>query len=105
MVVLGEQGVVNPGLLVKALHVSDAHQFNQVLVSLGVFAEQHQVEGILIHAVHLIQMAAGRHIHLTADNGLDALLLAGAVKLHRPVHTAVVGDGHGRLAQLFAALG
>ena len=97
--------MVDSRLLVKALHIGDAHQFNQVLVALGVFAEQHQVEGVLVDAMNLIQVAAGRHIHLTPDDGLNALLFAGAVKLHRPVHAAVIGDGHGRLAQLFTALG
>ena len=103
--VLFQEGVVDSRLLVKALHIGDAHQFNQVLVALGVFAEQHQVEGVLVDAMNLIQVAAGRHIHLTPDDGLNALLFAGAVKLHRPVHAAVIGDGHGRLAQLFTALG
>ena len=50
--------------------------------------------------------AAGRrHIHLTADDGLDPLRLAGPVEVNGAVHTAVVRDGHSGLAQLLDTLG
>ena len=44
------------------------------------------------------------HVDLAADDGLDALPLAGPVEIDHPVHDAVVGDCHGGLAQLFDAL-
>ena len=48
--------------------------------------------------------APGGHIHLTADDGLDALRLAGFVEVHHTVHHAVVRNGHGGLAQLLHPL-
>ena len=52
-----------------------------------------------IQPVDLIEAGAGGHIDLAADDGLDALLLGCPVKIHRPVHDPVVGDGHGGLPQ------
>ena len=60
-----------------------------------------------IELVDLLKPGAafGRHIHLTADDGLDALGLAGAVKVNDAVHHAVVSDGAGGLSQLLHHLG
>ena len=41
--------------------------------------------------------ALGRHIDLAANDGLDALRLAGTVKVDGAVHDAVVRDGAGVL--------
>ena len=56
--------------------------------------------------VHLLEPgpAPGCHIHLTADDGLDPLRLAGLIEVDDPVHDAVVGDGHRLLAQLLHPL-
>ena len=47
--------------------------------------------------VLLIKTRARGNVDLAADDGLDALGLAGAVKVDRAVHHAVVGDGAGGL--------
>ena len=49
--------------------------------------------------------AGGRDVHLAADNGLDALPLAGAVEVDCAVHDPVVCDRHGGLAQLLDPAG
>ena len=41
----------------------------------------------------LFQPAPRRNVNLAADDGLDAFLARGLIKLNRPVHCAVVGDG------------
>src|ERR1017187_10227558 len=41
----------------------------------------------------LVPPAARRDINLATDDGLDALLARGLVKINDPVHRAVVGDG------------
>ena len=41
------------------------------------------------------------HVDLAADDGLDALHLAGPVKVDGAVHDAVVRDGTGGLAHVF----
>ena len=48
--------------------------------------------------------AAGSHIDLAADDGLDSLRFAGLVEVHYAVHDPVVGDGHGGLTQLLHPL-
>lgn len=54
---------------------------------------------IAVDLIYLIEAGADGHIDLAADDGLDALLLGCPVKIHRPVHDPVVGDGHGGLPQ------
>ncbi|MPN04411.1 hypothetical protein SDC9_151649 [bioreactor metagenome] len=44
--------------------------------------------------------SSGRDIDLAADDGLDARVLAGAVKVDHTVHDPVVRDGAGGLAHL-----
>ena len=52
-----------------------------------------------VELVDLVEPGAalGRHVDLTADDGLDALRLAGPVKVDDAVHDAVVRDGTGGL--------
>jgi hypothetical protein len=39
-----------------------------------------------------IEPAARRHINFAADDGLDAFLAGGLVKINHPMHRAVIGD-------------
>ena len=55
--------------------------------------------GAVVHLMDPVEAGPGGHIDLAADDGLDALLLGCPVKIHRPVHDPVVGDGHGGLPQ------
>ena len=100
LVVLLQQLEVHPGLVVKALGPGLAHHGGQVAVAGLVFAQEHQVAVFPVQLVDFIQPAPLGHVHLAADDGLDAPLFGGLVKVDDAVHTAVVGDGHGLLAQL-----
>ena len=46
---------------------------------------------------------ARSHIGLHADDGLDALLLAGTIKINDSIHYAMVGDSERGLPHCFCA--
>ena len=56
---------------------------------------------VTVDLIYLVKAGAGGHIHLTADDGLDASLFCSLIKLHAAVHHAVVGAGNGGLSALF----
>ena len=99
-----EQFPVHPGLGVKPLGKAFGDHAGQIAVPLFRFAEQHQMAVAAVQLVYLILPGAGSHIDLAADDGLDSLRLARLVEVHHAVHDAVVGDGHGALAQLLHPL-
>ena len=61
--------------------------------------------GLAVEFVLLVKACARGDVHLAADDGLDALGLAGAVKVDHAVHHAVVGDGAGGLPHRLDELG
>ena len=104
--VLPQQVHVDAGLDVKALQKGLGDHVGQVAIALLVPAEEDQMAGLGIELVGLLKPGAapGGHIHLAADDGLDALGLTGPVEVDDAVHHSVVGDGHRRLAQLLHPL-
>ena len=98
--VLPQQLQVDPGLDIEALCPAHGHQVGQVPVALLVLAEQHQMAALRVQLVDLVEPgpALGGDVHLAADDRLDPLRLAGAVKVHGTVHDAVVRDSAGGLA-------
>ena len=104
LVVLPQQVQVHPGLAVKALHPGLGDQGQQVVVAGLVLAEQHQVAVLPVQLVDLVKPGAPGHIHLAAQNGLDAPLFCRLIKFDHAVHTAVVGDGHRRLAHFLGGV-
>ena len=100
---LFQQFLVHPGFGIKAFQKTRADHLDQVLVACFVFAKQHKMV-VAVDAVDLIKAGAGSNIHLTADDGFDACRNCGIVELHAAIHNAVVGDGHGGLAQLLDAV-
>ena len=102
---MGPQQVhVDPGLAVKALGEAPADHGGEVPVAGLVPAQQHQVIGLVVQVLGLVEPGPGGHIDLTADDGLDALGLGRLVEVHRAVHDPVVGEGHGGLAQVLHPL-
>ena len=93
-----QQIQVNAGLYIKALHESLTDHVGEVTVACLIFTQKHQVAGLGIVLMDLIEPRAGGHIDLAADDGMNALCLAGPVKINGTVHNAVVGDGTGGLA-------
>ena len=57
-----------------------------------------------VQLVDLVKPGAPGHIHLAAQNGLDAPLFCRLIKFDHAVHTAVVGDGHRRLAHFLGGV-
>ncbi len=105
---VGAQQVhVHPGLDVEALREGHADHVAEVFISLLVPAQEDQVAALPIQLIDLVKAgpAGGRDVHLAADNGLDALPLAGAVEVNCAVHDPVVCDRHGGLAQLLDPAG
>ena len=99
LVVLLQQLEVHPGAVVETLGPGLAHQGGEIPVAGFVFAQQHQVAVFPVQLVDFVQPGALGHVHLAADDGLDARLFGGLVKLDDAVHAAVVGDGHSLLPQ------
>ena len=100
LVMLLQKGQIHPGLAVKAMDKGFRHQIAQVFVASPVLAQQHQMVGVVVQPMHLVRHPPAGHIHLAADDGLDARGLGSLVKIDAAVHDAVVGDGHSGLAQL-----
>ena len=97
---LRKQLQIHPGLAVKAVDKGFRHQIAQVFVALPVFAQQHQMVGVVVQPVHLVRHAPPGNVDLAADDGLDPGGLGGFVEIDAAVHDPVVGDGNGGLAQL-----
>ena len=91
--------LINTGLVVKALHLTNTHQLHQIMVARNIFRQQNQVEHA---AIIFLKMRALGQIDLTAQNRLDALLLAFLIKLHRAIHGAVIRNGQRLHAQLLS---
>ena len=96
-----QQFVVHARAVVKAAREALGDEAGEVFVALVVLAEQNEV-GILAKG-GLLFVHVRADVHLAADDGMDARVLAGAVKVHHAVHHAVVGDGAGVHAQLLQA--
>ena len=101
---LPQQVQIHTGLDIKTVQKALGDQIAEVFIARLVFAQQHQVLGLVVHAVDPVGHGAGRHIDLAADDGLDARRLGRAVKVNDAVHDAVVRDRHGGLSQLGSPL-
>ena len=97
-----QQLAVNAGLVVEPLQVRQGDQLYQVLVAGVALGQEGQVVGALV-GWGLGVAALRRHIHLAADDGLDARGGALGVEVYGPVQVAVVGDGQSGHAQLFGS--
>ena len=69
---LGEQIVVDAGLVVKAVHKAAADHIDEVFIALLVFAQQDQVAVVARARAFVGQILAD--VHLAADDGMDAAL-------------------------------
>jgi hypothetical protein len=102
--VLPQQLLVDAGLDIKALGKGGGVQEAEVPVPCLITAKENQMTGLGIQLVDAVGAAPRGYVDLTANNGLNALGLAGLVKVHHAIHDAMVGDGHSGLAQLFYPL-
>ena len=97
LVICSQHVLVYTRLIIKALQLTDADDFHQVMVACIVLRQQNQ----MVHAaVIFFQMRALSKIHLAADNRLDACLGTLLIKFHCTVHCAMVGNRQAVHAQL-----
>ena len=97
LVIRSQYVLVYTRLIVKALQLTNADNFHQVMVACIVLRQQNQ----MIHAaVILFQMRALGQVNLAADNRLDACLGTFLIKFHCAVHRAMVGNRQAVHAQL-----
>ena len=95
-VVFLQQFVVDTRLVVKGfLALAQRTEFNQIVVTHGVFGQQDKVVAAPFFPPRFLQTALRRYIHLAAHNGLDSRFLGLGDELHDPVHITVVGNGNG----------
>ncbi len=82
--------------------MSPAHDLHQVLIAFIIFRQQHQVIiSVLATGYFPVKPGIRRHINLAAQDRIDPLLPAGAVKINDTVHHAVVRDSRRIHPQLF----
>ena len=96
-----QQFHIHPGLAVKSMQKGLRNQIAQVFVACSVFAQQHQMVGVVVNTVNTVRHPAASQIDLAPDNGLDPGGLGGLVKINAAVHHTVIRQGNGTLAQLF----
>ena len=83
--------------------MADAGELDQIAISGGVFGQNHQVIAPLLFLLGVINRPI-HHVHLIADDRLDAGALAELEKLNSAVHHAVIGQSQGRHPQFFCPL-
>ena len=99
--VAGEEALGDARLAIEAVQRGLGGDANQVLIALFVFGEDEEVV-VLVFGVGRnlgAMVLALRHVELAAENGADAALLGGVEEVDRAEDVAVVGHGHGLLAQ------
>ena len=104
IVPLAQQLQVNAGLAVKSVEEGLRHHVAQVLIALAIFAQQHQMIGVVVDAMHPVGHFPPGNIHLAPDDGLDARRLCCLVEINAAIHHAVVGDGNAVLPQFLHPL-
>ncbi len=111
--VLGQQVVIDSGLVVKTFQVSRGDELDQIAIPFRIFAEQNEVVGaalpgfgdrricmavggIALRRFAAIVAASLGDVHFAADDRLDAARLGCVVERFRRKEIAVIGDSHGR---------
>ena len=99
LAMLPQQIHINARLHIKAFGKTERDHMNQVAVACHVFAQQDQMAVPFTVHITAVKARMRRDINLTPDDRMDALGLAGAVKVNHAVHHAVVGQCAGCLAE------
>ena len=108
LAVLAQQLLVDAGSrkdapAAHAAQVADAGELHQIAVAHPILGQHHQVVAALFFRLRILDRAVD-HIHLIADDRLDAGLTAELEQLDGAVHHAVIGEGQGGHAQLHCPL-
>ncbi len=102
--VAGQEILVDARIIIEPLQLSRRSDLEQVLITGLIFCQQEQMGGAPVFLGVVVLHAAGGHVGLQADDGLDAGIFAGVVKLDHAEHGAVVGDRQGGHVHFFGAL-
>ena len=94
---------IHPGAVIEAPGEAVAYQFDEVLIALLGFAQQHQVVIFPGGGGFIVHIRAD--VHLAADDRVNARVLHGPVKIHHAVHGPVIGNGAAFHAQFLDASG
>ncbi len=82
-----------------------ADNFNQVGITRIILRQQHQMVVPILPAGQLsVESGTGRHVDLTADNGIDPCRCGLLIELNDAIHDSMVCDGRTVHAQLFHTL-
>jgi len=98
-VVLAEQLPVGARLVVVALEIGGRRELHEILVAGLVARQQREVRVALLDPGAAVSV--GGHVELEPEDGLDALLLRGAVELDGAAERTVVGERHRGHAEFF----
>ena len=99
LMVLFQQFHIHTGLAIETTGKSFRNQQTQILITLAVFAKQHQMVWIVINAVDAVFHLAAGQVNLAADDGLDARSLGSFIEINAAIHDTVICDRDGRLPQ------
>ena len=98
--VLLQQIIIHARAIIKTARPARADQRGQVLIARLIFAQQYQMAVIAGNAGFVIHI--GADVNLAPDYRMDALRLAGAIKIQHAVHHAVIRNraaGHAQFLQ------
>ena len=103
---LGEQILVDAGLVVEALEVRLGNELDQVAIADVVPDQDGEVVRALVAAILRATLLArpGRDVELAADDGLDAGFRRRLVEVDRAEEIAVVGERDGRELEVLGLL-
>ena len=92
LVILLQQFVVCPRLVVEAFQLRLRRQLDEILVALVVFRQQRKVVLPVVQLRLTVEARAGRHVHLAAQDGLNAPFARFFIELDGAVKYAVIGE-------------
>ena len=104
LVILLQQFVVCPRLVVEAFQLRLRRQFDEIFVALVVFRQQREVVLPVVQLRLAVEARAGRHVHLAAQDGLDAPFARFFIELDCAVKYAVIGEADSRKTQFLGAV-
>ena len=104
LVILLQQFVVRPRLVVEAFQLRLRRQLDEILVALVVFRQKREVVLPVVQLRLAVEARAGRHVHLAAQDRLDAPLARFFIELDGAVKYAVIGEADSRKTQFLGAV-
>ena len=104
LVILLQQFVVRPRLVVEAFQLRLRRQLDEILVALVVFRQKREVVLPVVQLRLAVEARAGRHVHLAAQDWLDAPFARLFIELDGAVKYAVIGEADSRKTQFLGAV-